>query len=111
MKAISIEQAEKIAGKRLDRRRKYFTNDDGKPDPEDGIYPGESLFCYTEWTETCSGCHDTIDGYEIGPYPRDKNGIPIGSGCHECGYTGKRRIGWFYPASANEEDKKCRKQE
>lgn len=64
---LSIEDAEKIAGKRLDRRRKYF------------IWMGD--VCFNEkYTGACSGCSDDSE-YAI---------ASIGGGCFECGYTGKR---------------------
>ncbi len=39
------------------------------------------------WTHACSGCSD----------PGDYCSVEAGCGCHECGYTGKRRIRWFMP--------------
>lgn len=45
-----------------------------------------------KYTRTCSGC-------ECGIMERDKNGIPMGMGCHECGYTGKRRVVLYIPLS------------
>jgi len=39
------------------------------------------------WTQNCSGCTDYVDGQQVcGPM-----------GCHECGYTGKRRISMWFP--------------
>lgn len=52
---------------------------------------------WTRWTQACSGCHETIDGYESGNMWDDKLKCYIGWGCSECGYTGKRRIEWFVP--------------
>lgn len=44
------------------------------------------------WTQACSGCHETNEGYETGYYPYDKKAqCYVGAGCGECGYTGKRR--------------------
>jgi len=48
-------------------------------------------------TDTCSGCFEGGDyngnahhyGYD------EKAGCSVGSGCEECGYTGKRRCEWF----------------
>lgn len=38
---------------------------------------------------TCSGCHDTEDGYDIGYYPfNDSFDCKLGSGCSECGGIG-----------------------
>lgn len=72
---VAIAEAERVAGKRLDRRRRY------------AVIDGE-VCSYGEWTEACSGCHE---GMEYGGNGRQ------GSGCHECGYTGKRRTGWWSP--------------
>jgi hypothetical protein len=38
------------------------------------------------WTSVCTGCSEHGE-YTAGP--------DIGSGCHECGYTGKRRSAMF----------------
>lgn len=47
---------------------------------------------YVQYTRPCSGCHETNEGYSLGCYEFDeKAGCEKGSGCHECGYTGKRR--------------------
>jgi len=43
-----------------------------------------------KFTSTCSGCSCDI-------MKRDKNGIDIGMGCEECGYTGKRRHVMYIP--------------
>ena len=49
------------------------------------------------WTEACTGCHETEDGHPVGRYAWDsKAKCDVGSGCHECGYTGKRRrVEWI----------------
>lgn len=42
--------------------------------------------------QPCSGCYETEDGHPIHEYEFDEKAkIPKGSGCRECGYTGKRR--------------------
>ena len=70
-RASTYEAAEKIAGRRLDRRRAY------------AIIDGE--VCESaRWTAACSGCHE---GYGNGP----------GHGCRECGYTGMKRSGAWVP--------------
>lgn len=83
---LPIEVAERLSGKRLDRRRNY--------------YKALGTICYTEtFTQACSGCCE-IGEYGQGSenYPYDeKNKCLIGSGCHECGYTGKRRTTFFVP--------------
>ena len=79
MKPITIEQAEKMAGSRLDRRRKYYDLN------------GEVAVA-TSWTQDCSGCLELGDyggGLENYEYD-DKAGCYLGFGCDECGYTGKR---------------------
>ncbi|WP_109150683.1 hypothetical protein [Azospirillum sp. TSO5] len=94
MRQITIEEAESVAGKRLDRRRKYATTDDGKPDD----CTGHLLFSLGSWTETCTGCFESEDGYPIGAYAHDpKHGCYVGDGCPECGYTGKRRMVMWLP--------------
>ena len=70
----TFEKAEKIAGKRLDRRGSYC------------ILDGEVLRL-EKWTSACSGC--TPDD----PYIT----AAIGHGCRECGGTGKRRMSYFLP--------------
>ncbi len=84
MKKLTIQQAEEMAGKRLDRRRKYYLSDYG--------------VCYFALaTTTCTGCFEAGEyGGMAHLYPWDsKNLCRIGSGCEECGYTGKRR--GYYP--------------
>jgi hypothetical protein len=54
-----------------------------------------------EFTDSCSGCHETIDGYETGDYPYDaKAQCYVGAGCQECGHTGKRRRREWVPFDA-----------
>lgn len=66
----TFEAAEQIAGRRLDRRKSY------------AIIQGR--VCESaEWTAQCSGCT---------PDFADR-----GFGCHECGYTGKRRRAMWVP--------------
>lgn len=52
------------------------------------------------WTDSCSGCFE--GGEYMGMahhYPYDgKAGCHVGAGCHECGYTGKRRRVEYIPA-------------
>lgn len=44
------------------------------------------------WTTACSGCHETVEGF------CNEDGDPeLGSGCRECGYTGKRRHDMWLP--------------
>lgn len=88
MKILTIEEAEKLAGHRLDRRRKYATTEDGKPCE---FYGGALLFEQGQWTTSCSGCHETEDGHNVGHYDWDaKANCYVGAGCSECGFTGKR---------------------
>jgi len=45
------------------------------------------------FTRSCTGCFESEDGHPVGEYPWDsKANCYIGSGCSECGYTGKRRF-------------------
>jgi len=87
MRELTIQEAEKLAEQRLDRRRRYATTDDGQPDE---CYGGALLFTRFAYTTPCSGCHETIDGHPVQGAPVDGNGVALGCGCHECGYTGKR---------------------
>ena len=44
------------------------------------------------FTRSCSGCYETEDGHPVGEYEWDEKAKCYkGSGCKECGYTGKRR--------------------
>lgn len=69
----TFERAERIAGRRLDRRRNYAIID-GK------------VAEMVSWSQACSGCHDGCDGYNS-----------TGNGCSECGYTGRRRQSHWVP--------------
>lgn len=94
MRQIDWKEAEKIAGRRLDRRRSYATTDDGQPDES-----GKALFTMAKWTGSCSGCTESEDGHPVGHYPADpKHHCLIGAGCPECGYTGKTRRAYWVPA-------------
>lgn len=73
MREIGTAEAERLAGCRLDRRRKYATTEDGKPCDVSGA----TVFSLVKWTEECSGCDS--------------------AGCDECGYTGKRRQIFWSP--------------
>ncbi|HCY85367.1 MAG TPA: hypothetical protein DHV36_09565 [Desulfobacteraceae bacterium] len=92
-KKLTIKEAEKHIGGRLDRRRKYFLwnfHDDGQP-----IVCHDSTFLVA-----CSGC------LEMGDYGSvlcsggwdEKRKMEIGCGCEECGYTGVRRGHFPVPA-------------
>ena len=69
----SFEAAEKIIGQTLDRRKNY------------AIIHGEVCRLLT-FNRACSGCYEGISYY---------NGT--GNGCHECGYTGRRRSSSWVP--------------
>lgn len=69
----TYEQAEAVAGRRLDRRRNYAIID-GRV--------AESA----SWSQACSGCYEGYDSYHA-----------AGSGCDECGYTGRRRQAHWVP--------------
>ena len=57
------------------------------------------------WTDSCTGCYESEDGHPVGDYPIDlKHNCYIGSGCFECGYTGKRRIEMWVPMIKNVRD-------
>lgn len=53
------------------------------------------------WTDSCSGCTETVDGYNSFGYPvHPKHGCLIGGGCSECGYTGLSRQAPWVPLDA-----------
>jgi hypothetical protein len=43
---------------------------------------------HAQWTDACSGCTEV---------PECTSGPDRGIGCHECGYTGKRRWRYWFP--------------
>lgn len=96
LQPVNWQEAEKIAGERIDRRRAWYATKNRKPVPDNEIgFGGQTLFVYQYWTESCTGCRETEDGHNVGHYPWDsKAGCYVGAGCEECGYTGKRRDGW-----------------
>lgn len=68
IRTLTTLEAKAMAGEMsLDYRKRYATD-------------GVELLELAKWTGPCSGCTEE-------PYP----GEIVGSGCHECGYTGKRR--------------------
>lgn len=87
---IHWSEAEALMELRLDRRRTYGATVSRTPISE-GIGSGYIVFELCKFLISCPGCHETIDGYPVWPEVRDKNGIALGGGCAECGYTGKRR--------------------
>lgn len=90
-RAMRWEEANKRAGFRLDRRKSWAfiprTDDLGIPELCNAI----------AFTAACSGCYDTESMYCA----------PAGSGCRECGYTGKRRHHCFVPFSRPERTRKA----
>lgn len=68
---VAHDVAESIAGRRLDKRRIYAVI-------------GGGVCGIVRWTGPCSGC--TTEGIEH-----------IGSGCRECGWTGKRSREMWMP--------------
>lgn len=90
-RAMSWEEADKRAGFRLDRRKSWAfisRNDDlGIPELCEAI----------SFTAACSGCEDSES-----MYPSSVSG-----GCHECGYTGKRRQSCFVPICRTERIRKA----
>lgn len=74
----TYERAEALAGRRLDGRRNY------------AIIDGEvAESC--QWSAACSGCYE---GHNIEH--------AVGTGCSECGYTGRRRNGAWVPLTNQE---------
>ena len=94
MKIITYQEAEKILGVRVDRRKKYHFEE--SPEAKDMFGEGP-VYTYEEWTTNCSGCTES----EMGHYTCGS--AQKGAGCRECGYTGKRRDGWYSSAEALKE--------
>jgi hypothetical protein len=72
-------------------RRRYVDigDDEFGPDRVLLVMWGKVAGYIARWTQPCSGC---TPGYEeVGTYPLE------GNGCHECGYTGKRRQRMWFP--------------
>jgi len=89
---LTIDEVEKLLGRRIDRRKKYRVID------------GEVCNLHS-WTQSCSGCHETNEGYNYPGTIFDKNNIALGSGCSECGHQGKVRVlMWFPTLEANVAD-------
>lgn len=81
----TYELADKLAGRRLDRRKNYC------------IINGQ--VCEgVSWVESCSGCFETEDGHPVGEYPiHPKHGCHVGAGCEECGHHGVVRHSQWMP--------------
>jgi hypothetical protein len=76
---LSKQEAENIAGIKLDGRRRYFLWD--------------GIVSYAEkFTTACSGCSDDSE-YST---------ASTGAGCSECGYTGKRVISFPCPVNPSQ---------
>lgn len=89
---LTIEKAEKLAGKRLDRRRKYFLFDMDIDDT------GEEVCSDSKFLRPCFGCHETGDYGEVYTGKWDeKRMMSVGIGCSECGGTGVRWDSWPFP--------------
>lgn len=88
-KKISYHEAEKLEGRRLDRRRKYYKKTEDGLKATRGInanpwgFPNyEKAFTLDFWSEECSGCS--------------------GGGCFECGNHGKRCNSMYFPVTIQE---------
>lgn len=83
--SLPIEKAEKLAGRRLDRRRKYFIWDMHVDET------GEEVCYDAKFLRPCSGCHETGDYGEVYTGKWDeKRKMSIGIGCSECAGHGVR---------------------
>jgi len=77
----TYEEAEKIAQRALDRRRSYAIIND-------------EVCELVQWSNACAGCHNSEDGHcTSGCKGREHRGI----GCSDCGYTGRKRHGYWVP--------------
>lgn len=72
----SWEEADALAGRRVDRRRAY------------AVVDGE-LMQLVRWSQPCTGC---FEAPECTMYSME---TARGQGCSECGFTGRRREGAF----------------
>lgn len=75
-RCVPWTKADKIAKQRLDRRRNYT------------IISGQ-VCSLIQWSGHCSGCSDDFCG--------DR-----GAGCRECGFTGRRKSGYWMPHDGSE---------
>jgi len=58
------------------------------------------------WTDSCTGCFEFNEGWGLSGYSVDpKHKCYIGSGCDECGYTGKVRHAMWIPFDMEAWDK------
>lgn len=78
---IPWERVDALAGRRVDRRRNYAVIDGQVHEAQ-------------QFSRACSGCYD-------GPHTYDAEGF----GCSECGYTGRRREGFWHPLDSSPADK------
>jgi hypothetical protein len=84
MRLLTIDEAERLQGGRLDRRRRYAATDDGTPCAVSGAF----VFEVARWSQACTGCHE-------GAYLLEGRG----HGCSECGHTGRRQHAHWAPVS------------
>lgn len=82
---MSWPDADNRAGFRLDRRKAwcFIPNEQGLPDLCEAI----------SWSSACSGCTEV---------PEMTSGPDRGSGCSECGYTGRIRNAQWVPYARGE---------
>lgn len=78
---LTFKQGDALAGFRLDRRKAWAFIETER----DGIDLCEMI----TWSQHCTGCCE---------YPEMTTPPGRGSGCHECGYTGRVRRRQFVPA-------------
>lgn len=76
----TYEWADKRHGSRLDRRKNY-------------AYIKGGVCEAVSWSQACSGCYE---GYHLAS--------ANGSGCHECGYTGRTRCSMWVPVGSISKD-------
>jgi len=74
----TFEEADEVAGRRLDRRGRYHICPAG--DYGLFVFPVDTVTRYAEWPRECTGCE--------------------GAGCRECGGHGRVREGMFLPLEA-----------
>lgn len=79
---LTFKQGDALAGFRLDRRKSWAFIETER----DGIDLCEAI----TWSQHCTGCCE---------YPEMTTPPGRGSGCRECGYTGRVRRRQFVPAA------------
>ena len=87
IRPISWAEAETIVGQRVDRRRAYAVDRDESGSTIPCDVSGALIYCSITASGLCSGCACDC-------HPGCSHGA---GGCHECGYSGRRRVTDWVP--------------